>query len=183
MSPSRLAVKAASRASGPHAKVNCLLESTKLVVADIQAKTCSRCQKEKPLSCFRSRGGSQKHLLKSRCNTCLYEEHFRWTRENEDRVGEYRQKDKWTIVKRCARRGITPQEFVEAYELQGGKCPICTSAISMENSAIDHNHETGAFRGILCKTCNRALGMFKDNPEILVSAAQYLKERGSYQCH
>jgi hypothetical protein len=160
-----------------------LQRNIRLVVADIQVKTCSKCQKEKALSCFRSRGGNQKHLLKSRCNTCLYEEHFRWTTENKERVGEYRQKDKWTIVKRCSRRGITPQEFVEAYEAQNGKCPICASAISMENSAIDHNHETGAFRGILCKTCNRALGMFKDSPEILVSASQYLKERGSYQCH
>jgi hypothetical protein len=46
--------------------------------------------------------------------------------------------------------------------------------------AIDHNHETGDFRGILCLQCNSMLGMAKESVQILDSAAQYLKNRGSY---
>jgi hypothetical protein len=144
-------------------------------------KTCSRCSQEKPLSNFRTRGGHQTHLTKSRCNQCLYEEHKQWVTNNPIRVREYRSKDKWTIVKRCARHGISPEQLTRTYELQGGKCPICTNLIELMNSAIDHNHTTGEFRGILCKTCNRALGLFRDNPDILRSAATYLELKGDYR--
>jgi len=138
------------------------------------------CGEEKPKTEFRSRGGKQKHLLKSYCNTCLYWEHKRWSSENEDKVREYRAKDKWTLKKRCARRGITPAEFWDMYDSQDGECAICFKDIEPEVSAIDHNHDTDEVRGILCKTCNRALGMFKDSKEVLTNAIEYLEENGSY---
>jgi hypothetical protein len=40
---------------------------------------------------------------------------------------------------------------------------------------VDHDHETGAIRGILCIDCNRALGMFRDDPRLLRKAAKYLE--------
>lgn len=144
-------------------------------------KTCSKCKEDKPLSEFRSRGGSQRHLIKSRCNKCLYDEHKDWIKLNQDRVREYRTKDKWTLLKRCTRRGISPEQLVNAYELQGGDCPICKRRIDLMLSAIDHNHATGEFRGVLCKTCNRGLGLFRDNPEILRLAASYLEIKGDYR--
>ncbi len=97
-----------------------------------------------------------------------------------DRVSDYREKDPWTLSKRCARRGITPDQLVSCYERQEGCCAICKEDIKLIDSAIDHNHDTGEFRGVLCKQCNRALGMFKDNYEILISASEYLKNNGSY---
>jgi hypothetical protein len=42
--------------------------------------------------------------------------------------------------------------------------------------AVDHNHNTGKIRGLLCMTCNRALGLFKDSPELLEKAKQYILE-------
>lgn len=147
---------------------------------DIKIKKCTLCKEEKPLSSFRNRGGSQKHLFKSKCNSCLYKEHRVWAEENKDRVYEYRKKDTWTLAKRCARRGITPLQLVEKYEQQNNCCEICKLKIELSESAIDHNHETGEFRGILCKQCNRALGMFKDNSQILKNAVDYLEKFGSY---
>ncbi len=143
-------------------------------------KVCTMCGASKPLSAFRNRGGALKHLLKSRCNTCLYSEHRRWTEENPDRVREYRDRDSWTLAKRCARRGISPEELVDVFERQEGCCAICRKEISLMDSAIDHNHDTGDFRGVLCKQCNRALGMFMDSPTILKSALIYLADMGSY---
>ena len=147
---------------------------------DTETKTCTMCGETKPTSAFRSRGGNMKHLLKSRCNTCLYKEHRKWAEQNPERVREYRQKDSWTLAKRCARRGITPEELVDVYERQEECCAICKTEIELIDSAIDHNHNTGEFRGVLCKRCNRALGMFKDSPTILRNALEYLDTFGSY---
>ena len=147
---------------------------------DTETKACSMCGEQKPLSAYRSRGGSQTHLLKSRCNSCLYKEHRRWTEQNPERVREYRNKDSWTLAKRCARRGITPEQLIDTYERQEECCAICKIEIELMDSAIDHNHETGEFRGVLCRQCNRALGMFKDSPTILRNAVEYLEAFGSY---
>ena len=144
------------------------------------SKRCTKCHTVKPLGEFRSRGGSLKHLLKSWCNACHFSTHRTWCAENQERVQEYRGRDPWTLVKRCARRGITPEEFVLAYEAQAGKCLICYDPITQMDSAIDHNHKTGEFRGILCKKCNRAIGMLRDSPTILRRAAEYLETQGNY---
>jgi hypothetical protein len=149
-------------------------------VVDIETKICSSCKKSKDTSEFRSRGGSQKHLLKSKCNKCLYNEHRNWTENNPDKVREYREKDSWTLAKRCQRRGITPEELIDVYERQEECCAICNKHILISESAIDHNHKTDEFRGLLCKKCNRALGMFEDSPIILQNAIDYLKMFGYY---
>ena len=147
---------------------------------DIETKTCSMCGDNKDISCYRSRGGSQTHLLKSRCNSCLYKEHRRWVENNPDRVREYRDKDSWTLAKRCQKRGITPEDLIDTYERQEECCAICNKHIEISDSAIDHNHSTGEFRGVLCKKCNRGLGLFGDNPRILENALDYLKTMGHY---
>lgn len=147
---------------------------------DTKVKICTMCKEEKPLSEYRSRGGSLSHLLKSRCNLCPFKEHKSWTQQNEDKVREYRAKDKWCLEKRCKRHGITVEEFWVMYEEQDGTCPICDSAIEAEASAIDHNHDTGEVRGILCKNCNRAIGLLGDSPETMARAEAYLLDRGHY---
>lgn len=60
---------------------------------------------------------------------------------------------------------------------QGGVCAVC--GCPEKNSrygrlAVDHNHENGEVRGLLCDSCNNGLGRFGDNPDRLISAAAYL---------
>jgi hypothetical protein len=84
--------------------------------------------------------------------------------------------------------GITHSEFSKAWDEQNGCCSICKKELPdlmvYENRkrgyAIDHNHVTGEFRGILCLPCNSVLGLAKDSVEILKAAIYYLEERGSY---
>lgn len=76
--------------------------------------------------------------------------------------------------------GINLDQFESMLAKQGHCCAICNAKFSemfkREGGAqVDHDHETGAVRGLLCGCCNRAIGQFKDNIETLRSAAQYLE--------
>ena len=71
-----------------------------------ETKTCAKCGQTKLVTAFRSRGGAQKHLLKSYCNSCLKEQHKTWVEKNPERVKEYREKDPWTLERRCRRYDI-----------------------------------------------------------------------------
>jgi recombination endonuclease VII len=63
--------------------------------------------------------------------------------------------------------------------LQGQLCKICQVKIdNVESAHLDHNHETGELRGVLCRGCNMGLGQFQDNPTILCYAADYLIRYG-----
>ena len=54
-------------------------------------------------------------------------------------------------------------------------CPICERLLGFPNvKAIDHCHVTGSVRGVLCRRCNAALGLFRDSPEVLERALAYL---------
>lgn len=71
--------------------------------------------------------------------------------------------------------GIGLAEREAMWQTQRGQCLICRKDIPLTETAIDHNHETGEIRGILCGPCNRGLGMFYDNVEFLESAIKYLR--------
>ena len=65
-------------------------------------------------------------------------------------------------------------EYQVILEKQNGVCAICKNKYEIE-LGVDHNHETGENRGLLCTACNVALGNFKDNIEFLEEAIRYLK--------
>lgn len=78
--------------------------------------------------------------------------------------------------------GITQEQHDALFEQQGGKCWICEEPETMPDGrsgktralAVDHCHETGAVRGLLCGRCNRGIGLLKDSPDLLGKAIQYL---------
>lgn len=73
------------------------------------------------------------------------------------------------------------------YADQDGLCAICHKAETdthqgrRKSLSLDHCHDTGAIRGLLCGRCNRGLGMFLDSPEFLQAAAHYLENHADYQ--
>lgn len=76
--------------------------------------------------------------------------------------------------------GITVHEYDKILERQKGCCAICKATTSSgphgsQRLAIDHCHDTGKVRGLLCNNCNRAVGLFKDDLTVLHSAIQYLE--------
>ncbi len=73
---------------------------------------------------------------------------------------------------RLRRYGITILDYRQMVDDQGGLCLVCGVN---EATDVDHCHDSGAIRGILCATCNRGLGFFGDNPEGLRKALEYLE--------
>ena len=96
-----------------------------------------------------------------------------WNDENYDRVAcsHYR-----------SRYGISLAGVRELLEKQDYKCAICKTHIKLDGAkgrdkaAVDHCHETGTVRGLLCTACNLMLGYSRDRNSILRSAAEYLEE-------
>ena len=78
--------------------------------------------------------------------------------------------------------GLNIEQFQDIIDSQGGGCAICGRQQNREKRArslhVDHDHHTGKIRGVLCSCCNKAIGLFRDDPELLERAAQYLKEHG-----
>lgn len=74
--------------------------------------------------------------------------------------------------KLSTRYGVGLDEVERMIAEQGGVCAICRSAAPRD---VDHDHETGEVRGILCSPCNTGMGLFKDNPRHLRDAAAYLE--------
>lgn len=70
--------------------------------------------------------------------------------------------------------GITLEDYEIMYEEQNGVCAICEGTDMNRMLSVDHCHDTGRVRGLLCGTCNRALGLFKDSPELLKRAKEYV---------
>lgn len=71
------------------------------------------------------------------------------------------------------RYGLTLDEYEK---LSASGCAICGVSAGSRRLCVDHDHKTGKIRGILCGNCNSGLGRFKDDPELLRKAAQYLAE-------
>lgn len=73
--------------------------------------------------------------------------------------------------------GITEADYDLTLDRQGGGCAICgrRECATKKALAVDHDHVTGKVRGILCGSCNRALGLMKDSPDLLAKAAEYLR--------
>ena len=80
--------------------------------------------------------------------------------------------------------GITQPDKERLLSEQGGRCLICDSSITFtgrpsagkHDAVVDHCHDSGNIRGILCGSCNIGLGKFYDKPNLLRTAADYLEE-------
>ena len=81
---------------------------------------------------------------------------------------------------RFTRYGITPEKWDALLKTHGGKCIVCGMPVLDTKVRIDHNHATGEVRGLLCNSCNSGLGFFRDSPELLLRAYNYLNDKGYY---
>lgn len=106
---------------------------------------------------------------KSWCRECSNANSRKWYNENKEQALAIRKKG---YLKR--NYGITVEEHQKML-LKG--CLVCGKAnYGKRDLAIDHSHISGKIRGMLCGNCNMGLGLFQDNPELLIKAARYLRK-------
>lgn len=110
------------------------------------------------------------------CKSCFKEIHAEWYVKNRDKQLDI-SKDVWIKTRRSRHLidtyGIDEWDYAERYVEQQGSCGICGR--HREILFVDHDHNTGQIRGLLCHTCNMGLGLFKDSKQLLESAYNYLK--------
>jgi uncharacterized C2H2 Zn-finger protein len=84
-------------------------------------------------------------------------------------------KSLWNVSK----YGITRDDYRDSWYRQNGVCAVCKQPERTARNhllSVDHDHETGRFRGLLCSHCNRAIGLLQDDPAVIIAAANYLLE-------
>lgn len=138
------------------------------------SKVCPRCQIEFPRESFGVRKGG---YTKTYCPPC------------ERAKGRARSRRMWhstpVEVRRAANRktslkryyGMTVEQYDELLSAQDGVCAICGGEQTHGRTFldVDHDHATGAIRGLLCSHCNRAIGFLLDDPVRMRAAAAYLE--------
>ena len=72
--------------------------------------------------------------------------------------------------------GISVKQYNDLLTSQNGVCAICKKSQRSRKLAIDHNHITGKVRGLLCNTCNRAIGYLHEDITLMKAAIKYLGE-------
>ena len=109
----------------------------------------------------------------SYCSACKVERTKKSRKAHPEKHSEYgwRSRIKGTY-------GITEEDYSQMFIEQQGQCGICFSSLIYRDKAthIDHDHDTGEVRGLLCHGCNTAIGLLKEDIDVLASAINYLSE-------
>ncbi len=139
-------------------------------------KICPRCSELKSLDDFynhRNRPDGKGAI----CIECCKRYQYANRKEHSQTMQRYRDRNKSIEQnERLSRKyDITLYEYNELLKKQKGVCAICKQPPSDRRLCVDHNHNTGVIRGLLCVECNNGLSKFKDDSEILKTATKYLE--------
>lgn len=171
-------------------------------VRESDPKKCIKCGETKPLSefTFHNRNKGQHRNF---CHDCEKEwirkyhqspqgkkKRKEWVGENKERIEEYKRLYRDDAIKKERSKvyhrarllkesfNMTVDDYMVMYENQSGRCAICGSETAnngkRKNFCVDHDHETGKVRGLLCHNCNVSVGLMKESPSLLRKAADYL---------
>lgn len=156
--------------------------------AAAREKACAGCRTVKPLADF-ARHASKRDGRRSRCKQCVNrppatpEEREQARAARRQRVARRRQRDPEAYARQSRDRelrrhyGITLERFEEMLAEQGHRCASCgADEHGGWNWHVDHCHQTGRVRGILCFGCNAALGQLGDDPARILALAAYAQQ-------
>jgi hypothetical protein len=141
-------------------------------------RACTKCGEAKPATDFFPKS--------AQCKPCRYEVMRAYRKANWARCYETRKKYRSENRQRMAeltrksalkqRYGLTPDEYAAMLAMQCGLCAICGgSPTPGRRLCVDHCHKSGKPRALLCDRCNAGLGAFRDRPDLLVKAAEFIR--------
>jgi hypothetical protein len=133
-------------------------------------KRCSECREVKSRADF-YKNRAAKDGLQYRCKRCTKHRMDDLNRRDPEQRREIARSH--MINKRFASYGISFLEFQDRLVAQGGRCKACRKRAELQ---VDHCHAGGGVRGLLCGECNRALGLVRDDPAVLLALVEYLRE-------
>jgi len=129
-----------------------------------------------------------------RCTSCkqlLPLDRFYWARDKRRPEGQTRKQGRciqccktdarWAQLQN--KYGILKQDYIALHEAQNGRCAICGSDKPAKGQVflhVDHNHDTGEVRGLLCAKCNIGIGHLNEDPDLLIAAALYLMDTSEW---
>lgn len=138
-------------------------------------KNCTVCKVSKEHSEFNF-DARLKSGLRSACKKCEMARAVKWQHKNPERKKEicdqwHRDNPHHHLFKTY---GVTPAEYELKFIEQKGLCSICKTP--HRKLGVDHDHQTGEIRALLCRKCNTGIGMFGDSFQMLLRAASYLRK-------
>lgn len=153
----------------------------------MQTKPCSKCKLVQPLDAFYA-DPRMKLGRMSRCKSCLQADAKAWRKANPERnkqnMRRWREKSGETLRAkkreyergrgRDLRYGLAAGQYDGMYAAQQGCCGICGEPV--EVLCVDHCHDSGAVRGLLCSNCNTGIGMLGDDIAKVRAALAYLEK-------
>jgi hypothetical protein len=142
-----------------------------------QEKTCCVCSARKPFTeffNFKNKSDGKSY----RCKDCDTEARKKWSDTNPEKA---HLSNRGRNLKH--KYGVNLEWYEDQFKKQNYSCAICESKTNKTsgdrefwNFSVDHCHDSGKVRGILCNNCNRALGLLQDSAELLQRAKNYLEK-------
>lgn len=148
-----------------------------------EGRVCTDCGQFKPLSEFFLQHGSTssggKPYYRPDCKPCKRAKHAAWVKTPDGR-----RVVRNGIIARMF--GLSPDCFEQMKRSQEGVCDICKQPETKRHRSgticelsVDHDHETGKVRALLCSACNAALGLFREDPDRMRAAAAYIEHHSA----
>ena len=150
-------------------------------------KRCSICKYDKELIEFH-KDKTHKDGLKSYCKLCEKNFGDSYRKEHKDEIKK--RQDSWAYKNKKKREtyrikycyGLSNDQYQNMFNVQNGVCAICGKGETRIRNekvcqlTVDHDHQTGRVRGLLCSKCNGAIGWLGDDPNIVLKAFNYLQQ-------
>jgi hypothetical protein len=134
-------------------------------------RVCRTCGIEKSLEEYHLQRGprTSEGYRRPTCKSCDAKQSMAWAKANPEKVRVFRRK-----AKLKEKYGISIEDYNSLLEKQGGVCALCNKQHLRRPLNVDHCHNTGKVRGLLCDKCNLGIGLFDDNPELFEKVREYL---------
>jgi nitrate/TMAO reductase-like tetraheme cytochrome c subunit len=149
----------------------------------MQYKICSNCKENKPFSEF-YKDRKKASGIRAKCKVCCAYDTMNWRVKNRSRYNNYAaawraknpERQHATDIKR--HYGLSIDQYNEMLIAQSNKCKICSKLHDVNTKRgrlyVDHDHDTGKIRGLLCGACNSGIGYLNHDIDLLYMAINYL---------